>query len=78
MTKSSRLEIMVKGRVQGVGYRRSIFKEAAKLKLAGYVKNLEDGSVEIIAEGPKNKLIKLLDFSYNGSFLARVINVSFI
>jgi acylphosphatase len=48
----SRLTALVTGRVQGVGYRAFVRREAIDLGLAGYVENLPDGRVEIMAEGP--------------------------
>lgn len=50
----------VKGRVQGVGFRALVYKYATALKLKGLVKNCEDGSVEIFAQGPKEKLEALI------------------
>lgn len=43
---------LVRGRVQGVGFRRFVQREAAELSLAGWVRNLEDGRVEAMAQGP--------------------------
>lgn len=48
--------IIVKGRVQGVGYRAFTFKLAKSLGLVGYVKNMPDGTVKIEAEGTKENL----------------------
>lgn len=46
----------VKGRVQGVGFRRFVEGIALDLGLSGYVENLDDGTVEILAQGPKTTL----------------------
>ena len=51
-----RYHIIVRGRVQGVGFRYFTFKWAERLGICGWVKNLFDGSVEIEAEGKKNDL----------------------
>lgn len=51
-----RYHIIVRGRVQGVGFRYFTFKWAERLGIYGWVKNLFDGSVEIEAEGKKNDL----------------------
>lgn len=48
------------GKVQGVGMRAFVRREALLLDLKGSVKNCEDGSVEIIAQGPKDRLQELL------------------
>ena len=67
-----RVHLKVYGRVQMVMYRDSTRRKANKLGLVGWVKNLENKSVEIIAEGEKENLEKLIDWCYNGSILARV------
>ena len=46
----------VKGRVQGVGYRYFVLREAEALGIAGFARNLPDGSVEVVAEGPEEAL----------------------
>ncbi len=70
--KNSRLEAVVKGRVQGIGYRLFVKSKAESLGLKGYAKNNADGSVEVIAEGPVEKLENLLNELKKGPFLARV------
>jgi acylphosphatase len=50
---------LVHGRVQGVGYRYFAQRVAAKLGLNGYVRNLDDGRVEVYAAGPLDKLSDL-------------------
>ncbi|MDD1776452.1 MAG: acylphosphatase [Candidatus Methanomethylicus sp.] len=57
----SRIKICVSGNVQGVGYRYYTYRTARRLSLSGSVKNKSDGSVEIIAEGDKSKLLSLLE-----------------
>ena len=49
----------VRGRVQGVGFRWFVERAARELGLAGYVKNLDDGRVEVYAAGPEAKLSEL-------------------
>jgi acylphosphatase len=51
-----RLHVVVRGRVQGVGFRWFARKTAERLGLAGWVKNLADGSVEVVAEGDQSAL----------------------
>lgn len=53
-------EYIVKGSVQGVNFRLYTKRKAKGLGLTGYVKNLTDGNVLVIAEGEKNDLYKLL------------------
>ena len=51
----------VYGRVQGVGYRYFVKEKAQNLDLFGYVKNLEDGTVEVLAQGREENLQKLIE-----------------
>ncbi len=65
----------VKGRVQGVGYRNWSYSQAKLLKLRGWVRNLPEGEVEIVAEGPEGSLQSLLTFLKTGPALAKVTTV---
>jgi acylphosphatase len=56
----ARLEAVVRGRVQGVGFRWFVVGEASRLGLGGWVANEGDGSVRCVAEGPKPALEALL------------------
>jgi acylphosphatase len=56
-----RLDASVRGRVQGVGYRVYALREAMALDLDGSVANRADGSVHVVAEGPRDALEALLD-----------------
>jgi len=62
----------VYGRVQGVGYRYFVKEKAKDLDIFGYVKNLEDGTVEVLAQGREENLQKLISELKKGPFLARV------
>lgn len=53
------------GIVQGVGMRYFIAREARKLGLTGYVRNLEDGSVEAVVEGPGESIEELIRVAKN-------------
>ncbi len=52
----SRAHVFYSGRVQGVGFRYTAEAIAHRLKLTGWVKNLQDGRVELVCEGPKEKI----------------------
>lgn len=54
-----RVHIYYSGRVQGVGFRFTVQRCAHPLGLKGWVKNLPDGRVEILAEGPEEKIEQL-------------------
>jgi acylphosphatase len=56
-----RLVAVVRGTVQGVGFRWFVQREAAHLGLAGWVMNRRDGSVEVVAEGPEEALEQLVE-----------------
>jgi acylphosphatase len=56
-----RVEAIVRGRVQGVGFRVFALREAVHLGLDGFVANEADGSVRVIAEGPRDVLDLLLE-----------------
>jgi acylphosphatase len=63
---------VVTGRVQGVGFRWFVENEASKLGLAGWVRNREDGSVEVLAAGTKGQLDALYTVLQRGPRAARV------
>jgi len=67
-----RLTLFLKGRVQGVFFRVKTKELADRLGLVGYVENLADGRVKIVAEGKKQQLEKLADWARQGPKLARV------
>jgi acylphosphatase len=56
-----RVDATVRGRVQGVGYRVFALREAMDLGLDGFVANLADGSVRVVAEGPAKDLDILVE-----------------
>ena len=60
MRDGVQLVAIVKGKVQGVGFRAAAKYLADDLKLTGFVRNLSDGSVEICAQGEKSQLEKFL------------------
>lgn len=70
-----RLRIRVTGKVQGVFYRASTQAKAKELGLNGWVKNDQDGSVLIEAEGEDQKLDKLVNWCQQGPGAAQVNNV---
>ncbi len=62
-----RAHVFYSGRVQGIGFRYTAEKLALDLRLVGWVKNLPDGRVELLCEGPKEKIEALLDQIQKGS-----------
>ena len=65
----------VRGRVQGVGFRWFVMVEAEKLGLAGYVRNLPDGTVEVVARGTREAMRRLEEGLARGPSMARVDGV---
>ena len=63
---------LVAGRVQGVYYRAATAQEAARLRLDGWVKNLPDGRVEVVAAGEPAAIAALTRWLWNGPPAARV------
>ncbi|MFA6907886.1 MAG: acylphosphatase [Candidatus Micrarchaeia archaeon] len=55
-----RIRFIASGRVQGVGFRDFVCRIGASISLAGYAKNLADGTVEIVAEGEEEKLAEFV------------------
>lgn len=70
-----RLRLIATGRVQGIFYRSNTKKHADHLGLTGFVKNLPDGTVEIVAEGSEEKLKELLKWCRHGPMLAHVDDI---
>lgn len=64
--------ILVKGRVQGVGFRWFVHREAAELGLRGWVRNTDTGHVEIVASGDESLLQELRQAVKKGSRGSRV------
>jgi len=72
-TGLSALRAVVRGRVQGVGFREFVLNRARFLAVSGYVRNLPDGrSLEVVAEGSRSELEQLLSYLREGPRLARV------
>ena len=70
-----RITALVNGTVQGVGYRYFTRARALELNVAGYVENLSDGRVEVVAEGERGDLEHLIHHLRQGPRGSRVENV---
>ena len=68
----SRVHVFVSGRVQGVAYRYFVERRAAEIPVTGWVRNLRDGRVEIMAEGEKAYLEGFLGVLRQGPRMANV------
>lgn len=67
---------VVSGKVQGVRYRTYVQESATELGIVGSVKNLSDGTVEVIAQALPDTLKEFVEFLNEGSLLAKVESVS--
>ena len=66
------IRIVVEGRVQGVGFRAFVEREASRLQLDGWVRNCRDGSVEAVAAGPRAIVETFVALTRRGPFASRV------
>jgi acylphosphatase len=66
----------VSGLVQGVGFRYFVYRQAVRLGMRGYVRNLPGGDVEVVAEGSPEALRELEDLLHRGPAHAQVNRVS--
>lgn len=69
------ISIIVTGKVQGVWYRKYTVEKALELGISGFVKNLPDDSVYILATGTDETLNALVQWCYTGSPKSRVVKV---
>jgi acylphosphatase len=73
--ESERLHAVITGEVQGVGFRFFLIRHAEVLGLRGWVRNRDDGAVELVAEGSRLDLEQLLVYAKEGPRMARVAHV---
>lgn len=73
-----RVRVIIQGNVQGVFFRANIKERAMMLDLDGYVRNLDDGSVEAVFEGDEADIEEMVEFCKEGPRKARVNDVEVI
>ncbi|MRR16150.1 MAG: acylphosphatase [Deltaproteobacteria bacterium] len=73
-----RVHLFIDGRVQGVFFRAETQRAAKALRLAGWVRNLEDGRVEVVIEGEDAHVDKMIAWCKTGPSAARVDRVEVI
>ncbi|MEZ4820777.1 MAG: acylphosphatase, partial [Bdellovibrionota bacterium] len=64
---TEQIRLLIRGHVQGVFYRKFAAEAANTLELKGFVRNLADGRVELVAQGEKEKLLAILQWCHEGS-----------
>lgn len=78
MTNQVRVHLVISGRVQGVLFRQSARAKVLELGLAGWAHNLLDGKVEIVVEGPEERVQEFIGWTKKGPPLAKVKHVDVI
>lgn len=76
MSERVRAHVYVEGKVQGVYFRATTRDTASEHNVDGWVRNLDDGRVEAVFEGPEDDVERMIDFCHEGSSAARVDDVS--
>lgn len=69
------VHVLITGRVQGVGYRYATAEQAHQSELAGWVRNLPDGSVEALLHGDEDLVRGLIHWMHKGPDMARVDDI---
>lgn len=71
--------LKIEGRVQGIGFRRWAVSKALDIGgISGWVRNEDDGSVEILMQGEEQKVNEMIQACYQGPLFARVDKISFL
>ena len=71
-----RYQVLISGRVQGVSFRAACQRMAWQHSVAGWVRNLADGRVEAVFEGPAEQVERVLEWARRGPRLAEVTDVA--
>jgi acylphosphatase len=64
--------LRITGKVQGVGFRAAMYREAVRLNITGWVRNRKDGTVEAVIQGPEKSVVAILAWTHRGPIDARV------
>lgn len=67
-----RQRLLISGQVQGVWFRDSCRRQADALGVRGWARNLDDGRVEVVAQGPPEQVRRLVEWCHHGPSAARV------
>lgn len=69
------VRLLISGRVQGVGYRQWLAREAKRAGVAGWIRNREDGAVEAVLQGERDRVDQLVNDAWNGPMPAHVTDI---
>jgi acylphosphatase len=69
------LHLVIHGRVQGVGFREALRRQAGLLQISGWVRNRREGTVEAVIRGEREAMDQLLEWAHHGPGMARVTRV---
>ena len=72
------VKVIIYGKVQGVGFRNFVYRNALKYNIKGYVKNNPDGTVEAVFEGENENIEKMIELCKRGPERARVDKIDII
>ncbi|MEM5871841.1 MAG: acylphosphatase [Candidatus Aenigmatarchaeota archaeon] len=72
---NARVHLLISGKVQGVFFRANTRKVANEIGVTGWVRNVPNGMVEVVAEGRKNQLDRLIEFCKKGPEGAKVEDI---
>ena len=72
------IKIIIKGQVQSVGFRNFVKDHALILGLKGYAKNTSDGKLEVLVDGPQEKINELIKLCKIGPSSSKIIDVEVI
>jgi acylphosphatase len=68
--------LSIRGKVQGVGFREAMAREALRLRITGWVRNRHDGRVEAVVQGTPEAVLAIIDWSHRGPPAAHVVDVA--
>ncbi len=64
--------LLITGKVQGVGFRAAMYRQAVRLNVTGWVRNRNDGTVQEVIQGPEKSVAAMLVWARRGPYGARV------
>lgn len=75
MADNARAHVIISGRVQGVFFRAETQRAAERIGVSGWVRNLPDGNVEALFEGPRERVDMAIQWAHQGSPASKVSDV---